>query len=49
MFVQRWDPSLGMEMIEKSKIPIWAKIVNVPLEAWSVEGIGALASGLGKW
>ncbi|GJT03879.1 bifunctional inhibitor/plant lipid transfer protein/seed storage helical domain-containing protein [Tanacetum coccineum] len=31
-----------------NKIPLWVSMVNVPLEAWSTEGISALASSLGK-
>ncbi|GJV53841.1 RNA-directed DNA polymerase, eukaryota, reverse transcriptase zinc-binding domain protein [Tanacetum coccineum] len=48
MFVQKWDPIIGMDKKEMSTIPIWAKLTNVPLEAWSNEGISALASRLGK-
>ena len=38
LFVQKWDPILGMEKKEMDKIPIWAKLTNFPLEAWSKEG-----------
>ncbi|GJZ09215.1 glutathione S-transferase-like protein [Tanacetum coccineum] len=48
MFVQKWDPIIGMDKKEMSTIPIWAKLTNVPLEAWSNEGISALASSLDK-
>ncbi|GJQ95931.1 RNA-directed DNA polymerase, eukaryota, reverse transcriptase zinc-binding domain protein [Tanacetum coccineum] len=48
MFVRKWDPTIGMEKIEQSKVPLWVSLVNVPLEAWSKEGISALASSLGK-
>ncbi|GJR71586.1 RNA-directed DNA polymerase, eukaryota, reverse transcriptase zinc-binding domain protein [Tanacetum coccineum] len=44
----RWDPAIGMEEKEKTKILVWAKLINVPLEAWSKEGISALSSSLGK-
>lgn len=37
-----------MEKADVAKIPIWAKMINVPLEAWSKEGISALASSLGR-
>nr|GEV80700.1 hypothetical protein [Tanacetum cinerariifolium] len=33
---------------EPGKIPIWRKLSNIPLEAWSVKGISALSSRLGK-
>ena len=37
-----------MEKADFAKIPIWAKMINVPLEAWSKEGISGLASSLGR-
>ncbi|GJT83823.1 zinc knuckle CX2CX4HX4C containing protein, partial [Tanacetum coccineum] len=48
LFVQKWDPSMGLNKVEQTKVPLWVSIVNVPLEAWSTEGISALASSLGK-
>lgn len=27
---------------------MWVKLFNVPLEAWSINGISAIASSLGK-
>nr|GEU71621.1 hypothetical protein [Tanacetum cinerariifolium] len=47
MFVQKWDPEIGMEKPEPKTIPIWVKLVNIPIEGWSMEGISALASSLG--
>ncbi|GJY40805.1 RNA-directed DNA polymerase, eukaryota, reverse transcriptase zinc-binding domain protein [Tanacetum coccineum] len=44
----KWSPELDMEKIEPKCLPVWVKIVTVPLEAWSVEGISAIASSLGK-
>ncbi|GKC73793.1 RNA-directed DNA polymerase, eukaryota, reverse transcriptase zinc-binding domain protein [Tanacetum coccineum] len=48
LVVQKWDPNVCFEKAEPCKIPIWVKLLNVPLEAWSVRGISALASRLGK-
>ncbi|GKE89132.1 RNA-directed DNA polymerase, eukaryota, reverse transcriptase zinc-binding domain protein [Tanacetum coccineum] len=48
LFVQKWDPTIGMNKVEQTKVPLWVTIVNVPLEAWSSEGISALASSLGR-
>ncbi|GJS92500.1 zinc knuckle CX2CX4HX4C containing protein [Tanacetum coccineum] len=48
LFVKKWDPTIGLEKVEQTKIPLWVKLVNVPLEAWSSEGISALASSLGR-
>ncbi|GKB79501.1 ATPase, F1/V1/A1 complex, alpha/beta subunit [Tanacetum coccineum] len=48
LFVTRWNAELGMEKLEPKCFPVWVKMVNAPLEAWTVEGISALASSLGK-
>ncbi|GKD48359.1 RNA-directed DNA polymerase, eukaryota, reverse transcriptase zinc-binding domain protein, partial [Tanacetum coccineum] len=36
LMVQKWNPDV---CVEKDKISIWAKLYNIPLEAWSVKGI----------
>ncbi|GJR90431.1 RNA-directed DNA polymerase, eukaryota, reverse transcriptase zinc-binding domain protein [Tanacetum coccineum] len=33
---------------EEDKIPIWVKLCNIPLEAWTVKGISAIASRIRK-
>ncbi|GJW33577.1 RNA-directed DNA polymerase, eukaryota, reverse transcriptase zinc-binding domain protein [Tanacetum coccineum] len=33
---------------EPTHIPIWVRLCNIPLEAWTTNGISALASRLGK-
>ncbi|GKD27283.1 zinc knuckle CX2CX4HX4C containing protein [Tanacetum coccineum] len=35
-----------MHKVEPKKLPIWIKMINMPLEAWSVEGLSALASSV---
>ncbi|GKB96904.1 RNA-directed DNA polymerase, eukaryota, reverse transcriptase zinc-binding domain protein [Tanacetum coccineum] len=41
LFVQKWDPNIGLEKKEETKIPIWARMKNIPLEAWTKDGISA--------
>ncbi|GJW92197.1 retrovirus-related pol polyprotein from transposon TNT 1-94 [Tanacetum coccineum] len=48
LFVTKWNAKMGMEKLEPKCLPVWVKLVNVPLEAWTVEGISAIASSLGK-
>ncbi|GKB60711.1 RNA-directed DNA polymerase, eukaryota, reverse transcriptase zinc-binding domain protein [Tanacetum coccineum] len=48
LLVQKWDPEITIVKESPCKIPIWLKLVNVPLEAWNVRGISALASRLGR-
>lgn len=46
-FVQKWEPGICLSKPEVTKVPVWAKIFNVPLEAWNVDGISRIASRLG--
>ncbi|GJY52437.1 zinc knuckle CX2CX4HX4C containing protein [Tanacetum coccineum] len=47
-FVQKWDIHVCLDKKEPEMIPIWVRLCNVPLEAWTTKGISALASRLGK-
>nr|GEY25357.1 hypothetical protein [Tanacetum cinerariifolium] len=44
----KWSLDVCVEKVEPDRIPVWVKLFNIPLEAWSVKGISALASRLGK-
>ncbi|GKA86412.1 RNA-directed DNA polymerase, eukaryota, reverse transcriptase zinc-binding domain protein [Tanacetum coccineum] len=48
LVVQKWCVDMCMDKAEPKKIPVWIKMRNVPMEAWSVKGISALASSIGK-
>ncbi|GKA53168.1 zinc knuckle CX2CX4HX4C containing protein [Tanacetum coccineum] len=48
LVVQKWCVDMCLDKMEPKKIPVWVKLVNVPMEAWSVKGISALASSIGK-
>ncbi|GJZ59818.1 RNA-directed DNA polymerase, eukaryota, reverse transcriptase zinc-binding domain protein [Tanacetum coccineum] len=43
----RMDPSVCLDMTEPKKLPLWVKLKNMPLEAWSVKGISVIASRIG--
>ncbi|GKB62957.1 RNA-directed DNA polymerase, eukaryota, reverse transcriptase zinc-binding domain protein [Tanacetum coccineum] len=47
MFVQKWDPSVSLDKVEPNKLPLWVKLRNLPLEAWTTKGISVVASRLG--
>nr|GFD24119.1 RNA-directed DNA polymerase, eukaryota, reverse transcriptase zinc-binding domain protein [Tanacetum cinerariifolium] len=47
MIVQKWDPEAIIVKEAPCKIPIWIKLFNVPLEAWSIKGISTISSRLG--
>ncbi|GJU49344.1 putative nucleotidyltransferase, ribonuclease H [Tanacetum coccineum] len=38
---------ISLDKPEPSRIPLWVKIYNVPLEAWNMEGISRIASRIG--
>ncbi|XP_071709287.1 uncharacterized protein [Rutidosis leptorrhynchoides] len=48
LYVGKWSPDLNIKKVEPSKLPVWVKLSNVPLEAWSSKGISAISSKLGK-
>ncbi|GKC73630.1 RNA-directed DNA polymerase, eukaryota, reverse transcriptase zinc-binding domain protein, partial [Tanacetum coccineum] len=48
LIVKKWNPEIGMQKAEHSKLPVWVRLTDVPLEAWSIDGISALASSLGN-
>nr|GFC77527.1 ATPase, F1/V1/A1 complex, alpha/beta subunit, zinc knuckle CX2CX4HX4C [Tanacetum cinerariifolium] len=37
-----------MQKLELKKLPVWVKLMNIPLETWCLEGMSALASSLGR-
>ncbi|GJY66712.1 zinc knuckle CX2CX4HX4C containing protein [Tanacetum coccineum] len=48
LIVQKWSVNMKLDKTDPDKIPLWVKLCDVPLEAWTVKGISALASRLGK-
>ncbi|GJW15971.1 zinc knuckle CX2CX4HX4C containing protein [Tanacetum coccineum] len=48
LYVQKWRIDLNLHKSEPKSLPVWVKLINVPMEAWSTKGISAIASCLGK-
>nr|GEV73506.1 zinc knuckle CX2CX4HX4C [Tanacetum cinerariifolium] len=48
MVVQKWNINICFDKAKPKKMHIWVKLLNVLMKAWSVKGINALASSLGK-
>ncbi|GJT58169.1 RNA-directed DNA polymerase, eukaryota, reverse transcriptase zinc-binding domain protein [Tanacetum coccineum] len=48
MIVQKWSIDMCIDKAEPKKLPVCVKMMNVPMEPWSVKGISALASSIGK-
>ena len=47
MMMKRWDTEIGFEKVEHDNLPIWVKFTKVPMKAWTVEGLSAIASSIG--
>ncbi|GJX00245.1 RNA-directed DNA polymerase, eukaryota, reverse transcriptase zinc-binding domain protein [Tanacetum coccineum] len=45
---KRWDINMRFDKTKLDKLPLWVRLCNLPLEAWSINGISALASRIGK-
>ena len=39
---------MSLEKDELIKIPIWVQFFNIPLEYWSEQGLGDIASAIGR-
>ncbi|GJY76477.1 RNA-directed DNA polymerase, eukaryota, reverse transcriptase zinc-binding domain protein [Tanacetum coccineum] len=48
LFKFGYEEDIGMEKTELDKIPLWVKFTNVPMEAWSVERLNAVAISVRK-
>nr|GEV82383.1 ATPase, F1/V1/A1 complex, alpha/beta subunit, zinc knuckle CX2CX4HX4C [Tanacetum cinerariifolium] len=46
--VQKWDPRTVIIKESPCKIPIWIRLISIPIEAWSIRRITSLASRLGR-
>ncbi|GJX46348.1 RNA-directed DNA polymerase, eukaryota, reverse transcriptase zinc-binding domain protein [Tanacetum coccineum] len=48
LIVQKWDSEITIVKEAPCKIPLWIRLFNVLLEAWSVKEISIIASRLGR-
>ncbi|GJY83853.1 RNA-directed DNA polymerase, eukaryota, reverse transcriptase zinc-binding domain protein [Tanacetum coccineum] len=44
LIVQKWDSEVVIKKETPCKIPVWIRLYNVPIEAWSIKGISAISS-----
>ena len=47
MVLRKWSPGLPLSKANLSRIPVWAKFHNVPIELWTEEGLSHIASAVG--
>ncbi|GKF22338.1 RNA-directed DNA polymerase, eukaryota, reverse transcriptase zinc-binding domain protein [Tanacetum coccineum] len=48
LIVQKWDSVVVIKKETPCKILVWIRLYNVPIEAWSIKGISAISSRLGR-
>nr|GEZ04721.1 zinc knuckle CX2CX4HX4C [Tanacetum cinerariifolium] len=48
MVVQKWDSNVNLDRTEHKTLPLWVKLMNLPLKAWINMGLSALASRIGS-
>ncbi|GJZ55586.1 zinc knuckle CX2CX4HX4C containing protein [Tanacetum coccineum] len=42
------DYNNGLDCTELDKVPLWVRLCNIPIEAWTAKGISVIASRVGK-
>ncbi|XP_039009388.1 uncharacterized protein LOC120137798 [Hibiscus syriacus] len=47
LILRKWKPNLRRLNFDLSKIPVWVKLFNVPLELYSRSGLSYIASAIG--
>jgi hypothetical protein len=48
LILRKWTPGMQLLKLTMSSIPIWVKLMNLPLEFWSTACLSCVASGVGK-
>ena len=48
IILKKWHVGLELTKEAQATIPIWVNIYNIPLEYWNPEGLGFIASAIGK-
>nr|GEU87775.1 hypothetical protein [Tanacetum cinerariifolium] len=48
LILNRWTPNVSLKRDEVTKVPVWIKLHNVPVVAYSVDGLSLIATQVGK-
>lgn len=48
VFLKKYEKGLTVEKLSTSSFPIWLKLWHIPMDYFSTEGIGYIASGVGE-
>ncbi|KAK9273392.1 hypothetical protein L1049_018202 [Liquidambar formosana] len=47
IILQKWHEGIQFSKVKLSKVPVWVKLYNVPLNLWTIEGLSYAASAVG--
>ncbi|GJR19344.1 retrovirus-related pol polyprotein from transposon TNT 1-94 [Tanacetum coccineum] len=47
-FIMKKDINMSIDKTEPDKLPLWVRLCNLPLEAWTINDISELASRIGN-
>ncbi|KAF2300612.1 hypothetical protein GH714_014496 [Hevea brasiliensis] len=48
LVMRRWQPKMKLLELDKSKIPVWIKLMGIPMEYMTMQGLSYIASAVGK-
>ncbi|GKC95162.1 reverse transcriptase domain-containing protein, partial [Tanacetum coccineum] len=48
IILSKWSPSVSLKRGEVTKVPVWVKMYNVPVLAYSEDGLSLLGTQIGK-
>ncbi|GKD12437.1 RNA-directed DNA polymerase, eukaryota, reverse transcriptase zinc-binding domain protein [Tanacetum coccineum] len=48
LMVYKWDRSVGIKKTKPKKVPVWIKLFEVPMKAWTTKEISAISSSMGR-
>ncbi|KAL0290885.1 UNVERIFIED_CONTAM: hypothetical protein Sradi_7039600 [Sesamum radiatum] len=48
LVLQHWEPGMALCKHSHTQVLVWIKLHHLPVEYWTVDGLSAVASGIGK-
>ncbi|KAL2247313.1 UNVERIFIED_CONTAM: hypothetical protein Sindi_2583600 [Sesamum indicum] len=43
--LQKWEPGMVLRKLKHTQVPVWVKLLHLPMELWTEEGLSIVASG----
>jgi hypothetical protein len=48
LILRKWQPGMQLLKLNLSSIPVWVKIMHLPIEYWNPKGLSYITSGIGN-